>query len=146
MTYAEEVDLEQGYYTVRVKAPFSHGASHNEATASFTEALAEAGIEVIGAKYEGHEPEIVYWAVIYDEGQGYGGPEEGGWWFNTGQLEEAEGFYTRSEALERVSEWRESGDWDDTGYRYSSYGIYVEELPSGKEPLESYPEFQPHYE
>lgn len=37
-------------------------------------------------RYMVAEPEPVpYYVNVYEVGQGYGGPEEGGWWFSTGQ-------------------------------------------------------------
>jgi hypothetical protein len=30
---------------------------------------------------------VRWWVNVYEVGQGYGGPEEGGWWFDTGELQ-----------------------------------------------------------
>lgn len=29
---------------------------------------------------------VLYWVAIYDVNRAYGGPEEGGWWYDTGDL------------------------------------------------------------
>ena len=91
-----------------------------------------------------HWDDDVY-IVVYDVGDAYGGPEEGGWWFTTYRLEEATKVEADSwEARLRIIEhllplkqrnWKNQefgqrgsfGDW-------ARYAVVVEVIPQGDEP------------
>ena len=93
---------------------------------------------------------MTYYVNAYETRLVYGGPEEGGWWFDTGTptgqswgpfatLEEA---WDQQAALaENVNEWNE-GRWPKHSVNSDGrYELHVE----GHEPRE-YPERSPRYE
>jgi len=47
--------------------------------------MAESAMEQFPAETP-TEPQPVQWVSAYDHNRSYGGPEEGGWWFDTGTL------------------------------------------------------------
>lgn len=73
------------------------------------------------------------WHVnIYEVDMGYGGPEEGGWWFSVYDLKHTEVARTYADAERRVEELR-AGEWaDDPDARVSSVaysgGVYTAEI------------------
>lgn len=73
------------------------------------------------------------WHVnIYEVDMGYGGPEEGGWWFSVYDLKHTEIARTYADAERRVEELR-AGEWaDDPDARVSSVaysgGVYTAEI------------------
>ena len=73
------------------------------------------------------------WHVnIYEVDMGYGGPEEGGWWFSIYDLKHTEVARTYADAERRVEELR-AGEWaDDPDARVSSVaysgGVYTAEI------------------
>ena len=87
-----------------------------------------------------------YWAVVYEVDRIYGGPEEGGWWYDAGTLVKSKEFKSEDEAKAKAKKWRKK--FPDTGasssviYRGGDYHVYV----STKEPVVYYPEVAPHYE
>jgi hypothetical protein len=89
-----------------------------------------------------------WWAVaIYEEGQAYGGAEEGGWWYSVGHLveqgkirffndyDEAEAYH--SEMWDLVNEWNRLSPGGDS--RYIVMGLTEEMPPHG------YPKKRPYY-
>ena len=87
------------------------------------------------------------WFVgVYSVGQGYGGPEEGGWWFECGELVQQ----TAVNSFEEAQELRNrlaAGEFPDTGKRYSvlagdDYRINIDIRPM----VTSFPDTRPHYE
>lgn len=73
------------------------------------------------------------WFVnVYEVDQGYGGAEEGGWWFSVYDLKHTEIARTYADAERRVEELR-AGEWaDDPDARVSSVaysgGVYTAEI------------------
>ena len=49
---------------------------------------------------------------VYMVDQAYGGPEEGGWWYNTWAIEESHACPDREQA-ERLRTWLEAGDFNN---------------------------------
>ena len=106
---------------------------------------------------------------VYSVGRAYGGPEEGGWWYNRGEFRGCEGRYANeedaiarrdevAERLERVDQrnLQGHGDWDGCGpsgepddayiCRGGTWGdtkieVYVEEHTGA-----DFPDRTPHYE
>jgi hypothetical protein len=90
--------------------------------------------------------------AVYLEDRAYGGPEEGGWWYNAGELvrvirvfrneDKAYAFTRRMNDLLAVTlnKGRPS-----TGSMLSQ-GRYVADAHEGNAPLAHYPETRPHYE
>ena len=86
------------------------------------------------------------WAVVYEVSRNYGGPEEGGWWFDSGNLVESKVFGSEAAADAQCEQWR-NGDYARTGNRYSvlggeDYDCYW----TNEEPEEFFPTERPHYE
>jgi hypothetical protein len=94
---------------------------------------------------------MTYVLAFYEIDRAYGGPEEGGWWFDTGRLErifkvckskdQAYAFARRAnrllEVLQRNGRCVNSVIYD--GGRYSA-GVFENYAPP------YYPESKPHYE
>jgi hypothetical protein len=94
---------------------------------------------------------IAHFVAVYAVDRAYGGPEEGGWWYDTGQRIHLEVVTTEERAIRRREELRElypvtgnrgsvlgSGYYPDGDYEVvTSYGIV---------PVESFPETRPRYE
>lgn len=81
---------------------------------------------------------------VYEVDRVCGGPEEGGWYFDTGQIIESRHVMTHDvnrtiADLER--EYPKTGDSNSVIYRGGDYRIYVEDNPGA-----DYPEYPPHYE
>ena len=83
--------------------------------------------------FHSHHPSIKF-VNIYRTGRSYGGPEEGGWWYDTGQLIECHAFFGLRAAQEYIADQIDQGVPDDM------------ELSIDDEPGKSYPEHRPHYE
>lgn len=88
------------------------------------------------------------WYVnVYEEDRGYGGPEEGGWWYDIREPVHSERFDTKAEAeayKERITdEYPEEGDRPVSSVLYSggAHSILIENRPPVNQP-----ETTPHYE
>lgn len=94
-----------------------------------------------------------YTVALYEMSLGYGGPEEGGWYFDCGELAdyptraftcEKEALAFRAQAQEMANAFE--NDRGPTGYRSAcSYYTLHAEIYSGHAP-KSFPERRPHYE
>src|SRR5262245_24713944 len=94
----------------------------------------------------------VKWVNVYDVSRCYGGPEEGGWWFDAGTCEAAHPCYSDEdanvlvEALKRVYDGRRQEDRNGGIGRYSVLGggdiVIVIEDDKGK----NFPDEWPRYE
>lgn len=87
--------------------------------------------------------------VVYDLDRVMGGPEEGGWWYNTGELVYAEVADDEDTAERRVKylkahEWKDTGDLSSVAFRGHAYDVHYE--TDGRMPVKHYPVVQPHYE
>jgi hypothetical protein len=86
------------------------------------------------------------WAVVYEVGRNYGGPEEGGWWYDTGKLIQVVICQDEAEAEFQCALWRKAG-YSYTGKRSSvlggeDYDCYY----TTEEPEPFFPTERPHYE
>lgn len=84
---------------------------------------------------------------VYFVNRYYGGPEEGGWWYNAGEVEEC--VPCRNEAFARkVKENFEKGEYSNEGRRplwsVTCGGVY--EVRIEDKPGENYPQERPIYE
>lgn len=87
------------------------------------------------------------WVTLYLVDRAYGGPEEGGWWYNTGRVVAAWPVATR-EAAEGVCELAEAAGYTNEGRRdigsVLSEGAYRYHFDW--EPGRDFPDHRPHYE
>ncbi len=83
---------------------------------------------------------------VYDVGREYGGPEEGGWWYDTGDpmWETAAAFATEAEAVKYADLLR--ADFPPTGRRSSVLGGDDYNVEISRELPAFYPAERPHYE
>ena len=90
---------------------------------------------------------IRYWVNMYEVDQGYGGSEEGGWWFPVGTIQASIPFAEYDQAHDFAESFRErypdDGDYPTHSVLYNggNYEVRVQE-EQGKD----YPETKPHYE
>jgi hypothetical protein len=109
--------------------------------------------------YEDH-PDVlliqnVWWIHKYEVALAYGGPEEGGWWFDTGvptgftmgPFTDEEAAYEQCRVLNYLeyerAEREETYDYSSVlSYRSNHYSYSVEDSPIA----EPYPKVKPHYE
>ena len=117
--------------------------------------LTEAQVEHVEALLTGARVEVshneftvngkqAYFVTVYEAGRSYGGPEEGGWWFDTGVPIRHEIVGSYDEAVETREKLR--AEYQNTGKRYSVLGGEDYEIMIGLEPGKAYPETYPHYE
>lgn len=86
----------------------------------------------------------MYYINVYSVERMYGGPEEGGWWYDLGEPVLSRKTKSYRKAV-RMAE-RLKKRWPKTDSRYSvlggeDYSIYIENKPA-----KMYPESIPHYE
>jgi len=89
--------------------------------------------------------------AVYEMGQSYGGPEEGGWWYTyydlvkwfavTGGLEEAK---VQVEMARETYPAVSDPELTSMGYHGGAYSVFLHE--DGMVPLEHLPVVRPHYE
>lgn len=91
----------------------------------------------------------VWFVNVYEVDRVYGGPEEGGWYYDAGRLMAT---YQISGTYDDADELREQirdGEWESTGNSGSvtySGGDYDLEITLGAPGAEFYPEERPFYE
>lgn len=82
---------------------------------------------------------------VYEVDRSYGGPEEGGWWYNTGTVVLTKQFddeqQARAYADSLSEEYPNTGRSSSVIYSGGDYRIYVED-----EVGQDYPDHRPHYE
>lgn len=87
----------------------------------------------------------IWFIAVYDVSRNYGGPEEGGWWYDSGTLIEVHACSTYEQAEQLREALRE--DYPDSGKRYSVLGGDDYDISIGVEiPAAFFPEEIPHYE
>lgn len=95
-----------------------------------------------------------YIVAVYDAALGYGGPEEGGWWFDTGSLVRVCKTFSNQERAyaysRRLNAKLNNREWGPNQGRYeksscASDGWYQAEVHEDFAP-KGYPERRPHYE
>jgi hypothetical protein len=88
---------------------------------------------------------VRWWAVVWEIDRAYGGPEEGGWWFDTGTLVVKVPCVSSQEAENVADKLREryayNGSSSSVVYNGGDYSVGV----SKNEPGEYFPEHRPHY-
>jgi len=90
--------------------------------------------------------------AVYDCNQAFGGPEEGGWWYDTGTLVSREGIYFNRDkayaAVRALSEWCERNNEAEQRRPISSVlceGVLQAHLMDYPAPA-GFPTQRPHYE
>lgn len=81
---------------------------------------------------------------VYEVSRNYGGPEEGGWWYDTGHCVETRRCATRADAERVQAALRD--EYPRTGRRSSVLGGDDYEVVIEDGPGRDYPEHRPHYE
>lgn len=81
---------------------------------------------------------------VYDITRVYGGPEEGGWWYDAGEPIESHAFASLDDAYALYDELRAT--YPVTGARYSVLGGDDFDVRIEDEPAEAFPGYIPRYE
>ena len=82
------------------------------------------------------EPDVMpkgTWLSVYTTSQYYGGPEEGGWWYNATEFEGGKYYPTREEAqkaLDRLNVWAE----EESKKKQRAVDERLANLPEGPDP------------
>ncbi len=93
--------------------------------------------------------EVMWFVNVYEVDRCYGGPEEGGWYYDAGQLlatYAVSGQYGDAQALRerlRNDEWANIGHASSVAYRGGQFEL---EITRGAPAPAFYPEGIPHYE
>ena len=89
----------------------------------------------------------LFTVAAYEVTREYGGPEEGGWWYDTGVLICKQVVMTEDEAIALRDEWQQT-DFPFTRKRYSVLGgeDYDVTYYDGTAVPEFFPKVRPHYE
>jgi hypothetical protein len=97
-------------------------------------------------RYKHTEPEHTpYHVNVYAVGQGYGGAEEGGWWFSTGDpIPEACEVYETAEAAE-IARKALAEQWPRTDNQFSVLGGEDYDVRIEDHPPQAWPAARPHY-
>lgn len=86
-----------------------------------------------------------YVAVVLQD-KAYGGPEEGGWWYDTEQVLEQKQAHSREHRQELINNYL--SQYSNEGRRdissVASEGIYA--IRVQKKKVTDYPQYRPHYE
>lgn len=77
----------------------------------------------------------MYYVNLYQTTQCYGGPEEGGWYYEEGVYHSCMGAYSSQEEAQKKADRLRSWNWS------RDFAAMVQEHPG-----ENYPQYQPHYE
>ncbi len=94
---------------------------------------------------------MTYTVAFYEIDRAYGGPEEGGWWFDTGQFVRVSKAFKSEDAAYRYCRRANDllhilqRDKRDVGSVIYDGGRYAAEVFEGHVPA-FYPETRPHYE
>jgi|APSaa5957512535_1039671.scaffolds.fasta_scaffold00216_20 hypothetical protein len=89
----------------------------------------------------------MYYVNVYEVDRGYGGPEEGGWWYNIGIAKDSVKCFTRKGAMRKrrslYGRWNENGGLPvhSVNYKGGEFIVCVE-----KEKAQDYPIERPRYE
>lgn len=87
---------------------------------------------------------LIYFVNVYRVGQGYGGAEEGGWWFTCGEPEACVPCHSREQAEE--VRFQLSKQFPSTDKRYSVLGGEDYEVNIEDHPAKAFPDTRPYYE
>jgi hypothetical protein len=105
----------------------------------------------MGALLKEYDMSKIYIAGVYRIDKAYGGPEEGGWWYDTGELvrpcrifHNEETAYRYSQRMNKLLNWRQRKMRPVSSMAYTGdrmvCEVYDDKLP------DHYPEYTPHYE
>lgn len=87
------------------------------------------------------------WVNVYLEDRAYGGPEEGGWWYDCASIEESIMCFSEEKARVKYEEkLKEIAEWNEGRRPISSVlseGMYIVKLEQHEG--ESYPKNRPYY-
>jgi len=92
------------------------------------------------------------WVNVYEEGQAYGGPEEGGWWYSVGTPVHSERAYGKRDAIKKRDKIKKLYPYCNTGKdmygRCSTSVIAVDSYICRIERARasSFPKTRPYYE
>jgi hypothetical protein len=120
-------------------------------TYAFLASPSEEDCEVLEAVEEDTEDEGPWFVGIYFVCRSYGGPEEGGWWYDSGELAISDGapemkeFSSLEEAKAFLVGARIAAETITENYGPGLGGKYLAELHEGSLPA-FYPEERPRYE
>jgi hypothetical protein len=85
-----------------------------------------------------------WWVNVYLVNRHYGGPEEGGWWFDSGQPIASIPIIGQAEARFAMNYWKKK--YPKTDCRYSSIGGIDHDVLVQDHFAEAWPTERPHYE
>jgi len=152
MAYLERLkgDRHAGYHYCLLCHPHEHGPEIEEedGLTDYRDAIGRTVTfcEAHAAEYSA-SPERTIFVNVYLIDRAYGGPEEGGWWYDCGQIIAVYPCDTK-EAASKLKDWLEKGRYSNEGRRdigsVLSEGIFNVVL--AWEPGENYPRYRPHYE
>lgn len=125
--------------------------------------LAVMSLEEIDAVYQGtaHGPELFWiepepmvgpnceplWFVnVYELDRLYGGPEEGGWWYEAGEIQRVYVFTSWEEATAARDRIVEAHPTTANRYSVLYHGGDIQVSHPARKPGEDYPKVRPHYE
>jgi len=83
---------------------------------------------------------------VYSVSRHYGGPEEGGWWFDAGKVVASHPSWSLDQARVLQDALRESYPPSQGAGRYSVFGGEDIVVTIEDEPARAWPETRPHYE
>lgn len=86
----------------------------------------------------------ILYVNVYEIERLYGGPEEGGWWYDAGTLVFTEQVVGMKEAETLREDLHD--DYPRTGNRYSVLGGEDFDIRIEDQPGEDFPQYQPRYE
>lgn len=97
-----------------------------------------------------------YAIAIYERDQAYGGPEEGGWWYDCGNLERIVAVTRNPDKAERMArrmnqrfnhlDRKRHVSVSSTAYSGGSYTVHIHEIDHRHTVPTHYPAQTPHYE
>lgn len=91
------------------------------------------------------------WIAMYECNQGYGGDEEGGWWFDCGTLIKSRRLRSRENYQKILKNWiKKADELNRKEDRLPTSSVncdgYYKVWLDDKKPVEGFPDFKPHYE
>jgi len=83
---------------------------------------------------------------VYETWLNYGGPEEGGWWFEAGSPEACHHVFSKKQAIRRAVELSEEYDLANQPNISDSNCTTAIDIRFSDKTAEAYPTIRPHYE
>jgi len=94
-------------------------------------------------EWEDEEPTSI---KIHQVSQAYGGPEEGGWWYSTGEAQSTHFIFSKKGCIKRCIELIDTYNLTNQPSIETSQGNFAYELTLGTGYAKNYPTERPHYE